>query len=100
MELTKICSKSDRHRQSELHTHLHLQCNSAMEAIVKQLNIIGDADGLMFERCTPTSLVQTHFLGEVELAKICFNSVRRTQHEIHPCLLLHYTSYSKSIEYQ
>ena len=37
-------------------------------------------------------MVTTHFLGGEELVKICSNSVRRIQPELHTCLLLQYTS--------
>ena len=88
----KICSKSVRFTQPELHSRLLLQYTSAMTAIVNQLNINGDARDRMFERWTPPSMVLMHFLGGEEIAKICSKSVHRTQPELHTRLLLQYTS--------
>ena len=55
-ELAKVCSKSVRRTQPELHTRLLLQYTSAMAAIVNLLNIISDAHGRMFERWKPPSM--------------------------------------------
>ena len=49
-ELAKICLKSVRTTQPDLHTRLLLQYTSATVAIANQLNIYGDAPGRMFER--------------------------------------------------
>ena len=49
-ELAKICSKSVRRTQPEIHTRLLLQYTSAMETIVNQLNINGDVPGRKFKR--------------------------------------------------
>ena len=46
----KICSKSVRQTQPELHTSLLLQYTIARAAIVNQLNMNEDAPGWMFER--------------------------------------------------
>ena len=50
VELAKICSKSVRRTQLELHTSLLLQYTIASSAVVNQLNINEDAPGQMFVR--------------------------------------------------
>ena len=87
-ELTKVCSKSVRRTQSELHTFLPLQYTSTMAAIVDLLNIIGEASSRLFEWWTPPSMVTITFLVCEKLTKICSKYVHYTQSDLHtlPCI--------------
>ena len=78
-ELVKICSKSVRLTQSELHSSLILQYTIARAAMV---NIHDNAPGRLFVRWTPTSLVPVNFMGGEVIAKVCSKSVCRKQREL------------------